>query len=124
MSRSPASHAFAVNSGAPNLEAVSLGAVFAPAPDRDALYAPLARFISRSDWERLFADDIEAIWRLKKERNAVILAHNYQSRRARRQFGACTRSADRESRNRRYGGRSFHGRDGQASQSAKDRPHS
>lgn len=46
---------------------------------RDALYAPVSRLMTREDWERLYADDIEAILRLKLERNAVILAHNYQT---------------------------------------------
>lgn len=46
---------------------------------RDALYAPVARLMSRDAWETHYAEDIEAISRLKKERNAVILAHNYQT---------------------------------------------
>jgi len=45
----------------------------------DALYAPVSRLMTREDWEQNFADDIRAILRLKHERNAVILAHNYQT---------------------------------------------
>ena len=41
-------------------------------PDR------LARFIPPMEWP-FFADDIAAIQRLKRERNAIILAHNYQT---------------------------------------------
>lgn len=47
--------------------------------DRAALYAPVARVMTRVDWEERFADDVEAILRLKRERNAVVLAHNYQT---------------------------------------------
>jgi len=41
-------------------------------PDR------LARFIPPIEWP-FFAEDIAAIQRLKRERNAIILAHNYQT---------------------------------------------
>jgi quinolinate synthase len=44
----------------------------------DALYERLRRFIPPFDWPG-FADDIEAVLALKHERNAVILAHNYQT---------------------------------------------
>ncbi|WP_334175679.1 quinolinate synthase NadA [Pseudoxanthobacter sp.] len=41
------------------------------------LYAKVSRHVPAFEWPAL-ADDIAAIRRLKRERNAVILAHNYQ----------------------------------------------
>jgi len=43
-----------------------------------SLYDRVAHVIPKAEWLG-FADDIEAIHRLKRERNAVILAHNYQT---------------------------------------------
>ena len=44
----------------------------------DALYERVRRVVPRAEW-RLFEDDVEAILRLKREHNAVVLAHNYQT---------------------------------------------
>jgi quinolinate synthase len=47
-------------------------------PRTGALYERLRRVIPPFDWPG-FADDIDAVLALKHERNAVILAHNYQT---------------------------------------------
>jgi quinolinate synthase len=44
----------------------------------DELYAKVSHRIPAIEWP-FFSGDIEAIQRLKRERNAVILAHNYQT---------------------------------------------
>ncbi|NUL59511.1 quinolinate synthase NadA [Brevibacterium luteolum] len=46
--------------------------------DTEALYQRVDSVIPRIEWATM-EDDIAAIWRLKAERNAVILAHNYQT---------------------------------------------
>src|SRR5262249_13684759 len=44
----------------------------------DPLYARVARVIPAMEWPA-FADDVAAINRLKREKSAVILAHNYMT---------------------------------------------
>jgi quinolinate synthase len=53
---------------------------FTPAVERETapLYERVARVIPRAEWP-VFAPYVAAINRLKRERNAVILAHNYQT---------------------------------------------
>jgi quinolinate synthase len=47
-------------------------------PDTALLYDRVKTFIPPMEWG-VFADDIEAILALKRQRNAVVLAHNYQT---------------------------------------------
>src|ERR1700722_12122462 len=48
------------------------------ARETESLYERVSRVIPRAEWA-IFAPYVEAINRLKRERNAVILAHNYQT---------------------------------------------
>src|ERR1700754_445576 len=43
-----------------------------------SLYDRVSRVIPKAEW-MMFQDDVEAILELKRSRNAVVLAHNYQT---------------------------------------------
>ncbi len=49
-----------------------------PAQRTELLYERVRPFIPEIEWP-VFADEVEAIWELKRRRQAVILAHNYQT---------------------------------------------
>lgn len=49
-----------------------------PSVSASSLYARVRRVIPKAEWMS-FEDDVEAILELKRRRNAVILAHNYQT---------------------------------------------
>ena len=55
-----------------------MGAASAALAQRDPLYDRVKRVVLPAEWPA-FAEDIEAILTLKRERNAVVLAHNYQA---------------------------------------------
>ncbi len=48
------------------------------ARETEHLYERVSRTVSRAEWE-LYAPYIARIQELKRERNAVVLAHHYQS---------------------------------------------
>lgn len=57
---------------------MSISPSIVTAPSTDEIYQRVQHVIPAVEWPT-FTDDIEAIWRLKAERNAVVLAHNYQT---------------------------------------------
>jgi quinolinate synthase len=59
-------------------ERLTLPFTAADAEATEHLYARVAKTVPRAEWE-LFAPYVAQIERLKRERNAVVLAHHYQS---------------------------------------------
>ena len=56
-------------------------AVAVALPPLPEIYDRVRRHVPPIEWP-VFADDVDAILALKRERNAVILAHNYRRRRS------------------------------------------
>lgn len=47
-------------------------------PTAESLYPRVSHLVPEIEWAT-FAEDVDAIWRLKEERDAIVLAHNYQT---------------------------------------------